>query len=107
MTEKWRLPLPRPDDILDWLQQGKYYTAIDLRSGYYQIPVHPDDIPKTAMTTPFGQYQYKRIPFGLTAAPAAFTDIMSHVLKGLRGEVCEFYIDNVIISSPTFEQHLV
>jgi hypothetical protein len=104
-TKKWRLPLGNMDDILDWLHKGKFFTAIDLRKGYYQIAMHPDDIEKTAMNTPFGLFEYLRMPFGLTTAPSAFTAVMNRVFSDMRGDHLNFYLDDIIISSDTAEQH--
>ena len=68
-------PLPRIEDILGSVQ-GSWFTTIDLKNGYYQIPVASDDVPKTAVTTPFGLFEYMRMPFGLRNATPTFQDLM-------------------------------
>ena len=68
-TQKNRYPLPRIDNLFDQLQGAKYFSSIDLQSAYYQVRLKPEDIPKTAFTTPMGLYEFKALCFGLTNAP--------------------------------------
>ncbi|GKC15938.1 putative reverse transcriptase domain-containing protein [Tanacetum coccineum] len=86
LTVKNCYPLPRIDDLFDQLQGSQYLSKIDLRSGYYQLRVHEDDIPKTAFRTRYGHIEFTIMPFGLTNAPAIFIDLMNrflgHVING-------------------------
>ena len=103
-------PLPRIDDLLDQLGKAKYFSTLDLASGYWQIPVHPDSQEKTAFVTTRGLFEFRVMPFGLRNAPAAFQRLMERVLMGLNPEdgadFVDAYIDDVLIFSQTLEEHL-
>ncbi|KAL5488906.1 hypothetical protein EMCRGX_G017922 [Ephydatia muelleri] len=99
-------PSPRVDDTLDTLGGSKYFTTLDLASGYWQVEVAADDRPKTAFTTPEGLYQFKVMPFGLCNAPATFQHLMDRVLSGLKWSSCLVYFDDIIVVGDTFEDHL-
>ena len=97
-------PLPRIDDLFDKLQGATTFSSLDLLSGYYQLRLHPDDIPKTAFRTPTGLYQYRVLPMGLTNAPSVFMSTMNRVLHGLPFAVV--YLDDILIFSKSPEEHV-
>ena len=97
--------IPRMDDILDSLNGGKMFTTLDLRSGYWQVPMDPKDKPKTAFATRAGQFQFRRMPFGLNSAPSTFPRMIEIVLSGLNLITCLCYLDDVIIHSKDLNQH--
>nr|GEW85815.1 hypothetical protein [Tanacetum cinerariifolium] len=86
LTIKNRYPLPRIDNMFDQLQGSQYFSKIDLRSGYHQLIMHEDDIPKTTFRTRYGHFEFTIMPFGLTNTPAVFMDLMNRV--------CRPYLDN-------------
>ena len=99
-------PLPRIDDSIDALRGSQWFSTLDLQSGYWQLPMDPKDKDKTAFITPFGLYQFKVLPFGLASAPATFERLMEKVLSGLHWEICLVYLDDIIIFSRSFEDHV-
>lgn len=106
ITKKDVYPLPRIDDALDCLHGARYFSSIDLRSGYWQIAVDEKDQEKTAFITPDGLYQFKVMPFGLCNAPATFERMMDSLLHGFKWSTCLCYLDDVLVFAPTFETHL-
>ena len=106
-TVKDAHPLPRIDDLLDALHGAKWFSTVDLKSGYWQVPITEQDKAKTAFRTSSGQlFEFNQVPFGLCNAPATFSRLMDHVLAGLHWETCLFYLDDIIVFSSTWEEHL-
>ncbi|GJV21811.1 putative reverse transcriptase domain-containing protein [Tanacetum coccineum] len=101
LTVKNCYPLPRIDNLFDQLQGSSVYSKIDLRSGYHQLRVREEDIPKTAFRTRYGHYE----PFGLMNAPAVFTDLMNHVCKSYLDKFVIVFIDDIIIYSKNKKEH--
>lgn len=101
---KDRYPLPRIDDQLDRLRGCHYCTSLDLMSGYYQIPVADDSKHLTSFVTPDGQYEFNRLPFGLTTAPSVFQCMMDKVLGPLKNNVALAYIDDILIPTKTIAE---
>ncbi|GKE70832.1 putative reverse transcriptase domain-containing protein [Tanacetum coccineum] len=99
LTVKNRYPLPRINDLFDQLQGSSVYSKIDLRSGYHQLRVRDEDIPKTAFRTRYEHYEFQVMPFGLTNAPAVFMDIMNRVYKSYLDKFVIVFIDDILIYS--------
>jgi hypothetical protein len=98
-------PLPNITEILDQLGHSKYFTTLDLASGFHQIPMLKEDAVKTAFSTPQGHYEYTRMPFGLKNAPSTFQRLMNNVLAGVQGIKCFVYLDDIVIYSANLESH--
>ena len=106
VTQKDSYPLPRIDESLDALGRAQYFSTLDLASGYWQIGLSEDAKQKSAFCTASGLFQFNVMPFGLTNAPATFQRLMERVLAGLHWSIALVYIDDIIIFSQTFEDHL-
>ncbi|GBN27531.1 Transposon Ty3-I Gag-Pol polyprotein [Araneus ventricosus] len=98
VTKKDVYPLPRIDDILDCMQGSKFFSSMDLSSGYWQIEVNEPDREKTAFITPEGLYEFNVMPFGLCNAPATFERMMDNLLRHLKWTMCLCYLDDIIIT---------
>ena len=96
VSEQNQYPLPRIDDLFDKLHGAQYFISLDAASDVHQILLNPDDRPKTAFRTPFGHYQFKVLPFGLTNAPATFQTVMNKLL-----EQAHFDANGAAIPAPT------
>ena len=106
LTRKDAYPLPRLDDTLETLSGSKWFSTLDLLSGYWQVEVEECDRDKTAFVTKEGLYEFKVMPFGLSNAPATFQRLMDLTLAGLQWSHCLVYLDDIIVMGRSFEEHL-
>lgn len=105
-TVKQAEPIPRIQDTLNQLAGSRWFTVLDQGKAYHQGKMSESSKPVTAFVTPWGLYEWNRIPFGLTGAPGTFQKYMNEILHDYRDRFCIPYLDDIIIYSPTFERHL-
>lgn len=105
-TIKNKFPLPIIEELFEELFGAKWFTTLDLRSGFHQILVNPADQYKTVFQTHSGHYEYKVMPYGLTGAPATFQAVMNHVLAPLLRKCVVVFIDYILIYSKSLKEHI-
>ena len=106
VTHKDAFPLPRIEETLTSLTQARWFSTLDLASGYWQVGMDPCDREKTAFTTPLGLYEFNRMPFGLCNAPATFQRLMQQCLSGQLAESLLVYLDDIVLYSNNYSSHL-
>lgn len=99
-------PMPDVTTILDQLGKARYFTCLDMASGYHQVPIHPQDKQKTAFSTDSGHYEFQRMCFGLKGAPATFQRLINRVLQGINGFKAFVYLDDIVVISTTLVEHI-
>jgi hypothetical protein len=104
-TIKNQYPLPRIDDLFDQMKGAMVFSKIDFRSGYHQLRIKEDDVPKTAFKTRFGHYEFTVLPFGLTNAPGVFMSLMNGVFCEYLDKFIQVFIDDILIYSRMIEEH--
>ena len=106
-TVKDAHPIPCIDDLLDALHGARWFSILDLKSRYWQVPIQEQDKEKTVFYTSSSQlFEFNQVPFGLCNAPATFSRLMDRVLAGLHWETCLFYLDDIIVFAAMWEEHL-
>lgn len=106
ITIKNKYPLPRIDDLFDQLKDAQYFSKIDLRSGYHQLKVRKEDIPRMVFRTQYGHYEFLVMSFGLTNIHAAFMDLMNRVFKPFLDKFVVVFIDDILVYSKTQKEHV-
>ncbi|CAI7758786.1 unnamed protein product, partial [Closterium sp. NIES-54] len=106
ITVKNRYPLPRIDELFEQVGEARYFSKLDLHSGYHQVRIQSEDIPKTAFRTRYGHYEFRVLPFGLTNAPATFQGMMQSIFSDFIDKFLVVFIDDLLVYSRTHEEHL-
>ena len=104
VTRKFTWSMPNVEDIFSKLNRATYFTTLDLRAGYNQIPLDTHSIPKTAFDSAFGKFEYVKVPFGLAQPLAYFQELMTGILKDVPFTIA--YLDDIIIFSRKLQEHL-
>jgi len=106
ITAKSKYPVPIIDELLDELAGASWFSKLDLRSGFHQIRLKPDEEFKTSFQTHFGQFEFRVMPFGIMGAPGTFQDAMNSTMAPFLQKSVLVFFDDILIFSPSYEEHL-